>query len=101
MKNIIYICIGLSIVLMLCLFLPKVPKENRTINETELTVQDQYTVREFDGQIGIFNGNEKTPIEVFDTSVALLPKSDQELLEQGIIVSTPEELQRIIEDYTG
>lgn len=98
MKKIIFLCLGLSAVLLLCLFLPKT---NKAFQNESSTAKNTYTVREFDGQIAIFSDDSEIPVKVFDTSVSALPKSDRELLELGITVETPEELQRIIEDFTG
>ena len=98
MKKIIFLCLGLSAVLLLCLFLPKT---NTTFQNESSTAQNTYTVREFEGQIAIFADDSEIPVKVFDTSVATLPKSDRELLELGITVENTEELQRIIEDFTG
>ncbi|MCH5189959.1 MAG: BofC C-terminal domain-containing protein [Oscillospiraceae bacterium] len=98
MKKIIFLCLGLSAVLLLCLFLPKT---NNAFQNESSTAKNTYTVREFDGQIAIFSDDSEIPVKVFDTSVSALPKSDRELLELGITVETPEELQRIIEDFTG
>lgn len=101
MKNIIYLCVCLSLVLFICLNLPKANTENANNTSAEITVASKYTVKEYNGLIAIFTENESMPIQVFDTSVAQLPKSDRELLKLGIEVSTPDELQKIIEDYTG
>ena len=97
-KKIIFLCLGLSAVLLLCLFLPKT---NNYFQNESSTAQNTYTVREYEGQIAIFSDDGEMPVKVFDTSVSTLPKSDRELLELGITVENPEELQRIIEDLTG
>lgn len=98
MKKIIFLCLGLSAVLLLCLFLPKT---NTAFQNESSSAQNTYTVREYEGQIAIFSDDSEIPVKIFDTYVSALPKSDRELLELGITVETPEELQRIIEDFTG
>lgn len=98
MKKIIFLCLGLSAVLLLCIFLPS---RNTAFQNESLTVSDKYTVREYEGQIAVFSDGSEMPVKVFDTAVSALPKSDRELLELGITVETPEELQKIIEDFTG
>lgn len=98
MKKIIFLCLGLSAVLLLCIFLPS---RNTAPQNESLTVSDKYTVREYEGQIAVFSDSSEMPVKVFDTAVSALPKSDRELLELGITVETPEELQKIIEDFTG
>lgn len=101
MKNIIYICLGLTAVLMLCLIPAKTTEKSGENTTVQMTVQSRYTVREYEGQIGIFAEGGEMPVQVFDTAVFLLPESDRKLLEKGITVDTPEELQKIIEDFTG
>lgn len=98
MKKIIFLCLGFSAVLLLCLFLPKT---NKAFQNEFSSGPNTYTVREFEGQIAIFSDDSEMPVKVFDTSVSALPQSDRELLELGITVENPEELQRIIEDLTG
>lgn len=98
MKKIIFLCLGLSAVLLLCIFLPS--RNTATQNES-LTVSDKYTVREYEGQIAVFSDDNEMPVKVFDTSVSALPQYDREQLKLGITVETPEELQKLIEDFTG
>lgn len=98
MKKIIFLCLGLSAVLLLCLFLPS---RNTAPQNESLTVSDKYTVREYEGQIAVFSDGSEMPVKVFDTSVSALPQCDREQLKLGITVETPEELQKLIEDFTG
>lgn len=60
-----------------------------------------YTVQEYNGKIGVFRSNEKTPFQVIDLSPALLPPYDQAELEEGIPIRNESELQKILEDYTS
>lgn len=98
MKKIFFLCLGLFAVVLLCLNLPS---KNTDFQNESLTVASTYTVREYEGQIAIFSDDSDMPVKVFDTAVSVLPKSDRELLELGITVKTPEELQKLIEDFTG
>lgn len=101
MKNIIYICVGLSCILLLCLFLPKTSAEKISRSVESLTTSNTYTVKEYEGQVAVFSDDNDMPIKVFETSVSSLPECDRKLLSTGITVDSPEELQRIIEDFTG
>lgn len=98
MKKIFFLCLGLFAVVLLCLNLPS---ENTSFQNESLTVASTYTVREYEGQVAVFSDDSEMPVKVFDTAVSVLPKSDRELLELGITVDTPEELQKLIEDLTG
>ncbi len=60
-----------------------------------------YMVQEYNGKIGVFRNNEKTPFQVVDLSPALLPPYDQAALEEGIPIRNESELQRILEDYAS
>lgn len=71
------------------------------IAENPYIAEDYYTVQEYQGKIAVFKNNDKVPTDIFDAYVALLPAHDRELLEEGIVIQTPEELQKIIEDYTS
>lgn len=98
MKKIILLCLGLFAVVLLCIYLPT---NNIAPQSEELTVSEKYTVREYEGQVAVFSEDSELPVKVFDTSVSALPQCDRELLELGITVETPEELQKLIEDFTG
>ncbi len=60
-----------------------------------------YLVQEYDGKIGVFRYNEKTPFQIVDLSPAMLPPYDQAALKEGIPIRNENELQRILEDYTS
>lgn len=98
MKKIICLCAGLFAVILLCIYLPA---GNTATQNEQPTVSATYTLREYEGQIAVFSDDSEMPVKVFDTAVSALPKSDREQLELGITVKTPEELQKLIEDFTG
>lgn len=66
--------------------------EENIANENTL-----YTVKEYNGKIGIFENN--ALIYTLDKYVFTLPEYDKKLLSSGITVSTKEELYEIIEEY--
>lgn len=101
MKKIFFLCLGLFCVVLLCIYLPAKNTNQKTNDNTPFTVSNKYTVREYEGQVAVFSDDSEMPVKVFDTAVSVLPKSDRELLELGITVDTPEELQKLIEDLTG
>lgn len=71
-------------------------KENKYISPVEY-----YVLSEYQGKIAVFKNNDNIPINVFDTYISTLPLHDRTLIKEGIQVKTKEELQRLIEDYTG
>ena len=77
-------------------------------NITENNVQDVfeevtniektvYTVKEYNGKIGVYEN--EALIYTLDRHVFTLPEYDKKLLSSGIVVSTEEELYKIIEEY--
>ncbi|WP_195984389.1 hypothetical protein [Clostridium sp. D33t1_170424_F3] len=60
---------------------------------------ETYTVRSYQGHIGIFLNDSQFPYDEIDVAVVTLPEADQTLLEQGILVTTREQLNQLIEDY--
>ncbi len=60
---------------------------------------DVYTVKEYEGEIGVFHNEETAPYRRLDVNVSSLPEADQELLKEGIKVYSTEKLKSIIEDY--
>ena len=70
---------------------------------TEIVIEEFYVARENDGRIGIFrsrNGDE-TFLYNIDTHVRTLPEADQELLRNGVVLRTREELTMFEEDFSS
>lgn len=61
----------------------------------------QYILREYDGKLAVYKAGESTPSRILDMETRLLPSYDQGLLRAGIEVSSPEELNQLLEDYTS
>lgn len=60
---------------------------------------DLYTVKEYQGIIGVFHNSDMIPYQEIRVEVASLPKKDQELLKKGIQVYSKDKLNSVIEDY--
>jgi len=60
---------------------------------------DVYTVKEYEGHIGVFLNDDTVPYQEIDVDVSALPEADQVLLKDGIKVYSTEKLNSIIEDY--
>ncbi len=81
-------------------FTSNAPSSQESGNLPAMTSQqDSYLVRTYDGKIGIFKNEEKSPFEIIDVDVSSLPQTDQLLLATGIEADSTAELQRIREDY--
>ncbi len=58
-----------------------------------------YVVKNFNGNIAVFEGNNEKPFKITDVSIKDLPYADQELLLNGIFATKISEVNQILEDY--
>lgn len=58
-------------------------------------------LRAWEGRLAVFRPAQATPTEVHEVFLQTLPSAEQQLLQAGIPVYSEEELQRLLEDYTG
>ncbi len=88
-------------------FFGKLAEKNEvdnTVTETSVvsqTLSSVYLLKEYDGNLAVFENGSSEPAEVFSVAVSSFPEADRTLLETGIVVHSKAELQRLIEDYTG
>ncbi len=82
---------------------PSTSQEN--LSEPESTIssavsaQNRYTIRTYQGHIGVFLNDEQTPYREINVTLNTLPEEDRKLLEQGITANTAAEVQILLEDY--
>ena len=69
--------------------------EYSTDNETELI-----TVMEYNGKIGLFKDDEKSPFSVINVYTFILPEYDKAILKTGFKVERTG-IESVIQDYTG
>ena len=73
--------------------------ESEGDSETEKTEPSvTYMVKEHEGRVGIYENGELAYL--LDVYTKTLPKSDRDLLKEGIMAYSKAELKKIIEDYT-
>lgn len=60
-----------------------------------------YTLGVWEGQLAVFQGDNAFPQQLYEVSVAALPRVEQERLKNGIAVENEAELLRLLEDYTS
>lgn len=60
-----------------------------------------YTVREYNGKIGVFARGSNVLQETLNVRVSELPILDRERLNSGIVAQNDEQLCKIIEDFDG
>ena len=74
--------------------------ENTNAGEISEEGEVSWTVKEYFGKIGIFTDDGKL-IKTLEVYTKTLPKTDRDLLREGIVVTSYEALESLIEDYTG
>lgn len=77
--------------------------EKRNTDPTAVTqsVENKFTLADYNGRLAIFEKGSEKPIEVFEIQTSSLPEQDKEKLKTGIYASSYEELLRLTEDYTS
>ncbi len=83
-----------SAIILLFAFSIRVPEEPSA-------AAPMYSIREYQGQLAIFEQGQETPLRIIDMDIALLPLYDQALLQSGIDAADEQELRRLLEDYTS
>ena len=80
----------------------KTPSEapSEPMAKTMIAEKHRYIMREFEGQIAVFN-EDGTVYNFYEVNVSLLPEYDQKLLKSGIEIVGEDELRARIEDYTS
>ncbi len=58
-------------------------------------------LREWDGRLALFKGDDTEPAEVYDVTVAALPTEEQERLREGIVIESEEMLASLLDNYTS
>lgn len=77
--------------------------DNGNIDHSAVTqsVENKFTLADYNGRLAIFESGSEKPIEVFEIQTSSLPEQDKEKLIVGISASSYEELLRLTEDYTS
>ena len=79
------------------------PNNTSSQENSEITAMtsrsNTYTVKEYEGHIGVFYNNESIPYQEIDVEISSLPEADRQLLKKGIKVTDTNKLNGIIEDY--
>lgn len=93
-------CFVLLCVLISVIAIPMLNKSSTASNtETEIPNNSlSYIVKDFNGNIAVFEENSDKPFKVTEVCTNTLPKIDQERLMDGIIVNSQLELNTLLED---
>lgn len=80
---------------------PAAQEPTAVTTETSASTSVKYVLRIWDGRLGMFRGDSEIPYNELDMPLSLLSDYDRELLAQGIITETEEEMRALIEDITS
>ncbi len=69
--------------------------------KADTTPAPMYTIREWKGQVAVFEGEQPYPKQVYDMPVSGLPPELQQRLTEGVPIYSDMELSILLEDYTG
>ena len=75
-------------------------KQDKPSPEESTVAAAVYTVKSVDGKIAIFD-HSGALVRTLNVAVATLPRADREQLAVGIVINGEEELNALIEDYSG
>ena len=92
---VISIALLLAAVILWVLFRFVLPAEGRYARPPA------YTIREWQGQVAVFEGDQPFPRQVFDVYVEALPPEIQQRVRQGVPAEDEARLSVLLEDYTG
>lgn len=91
------LCIALTASAIRIIDIEKVKKQKV---QNEVPQEIVYTVKDYNGKIAVFERDESSPIEVFDTPLTNeLPINDQKKLKEGIKAFSEKELTFLLQDY--
>ena len=77
------------------------PVQRESGQEEVTAPEGGYLVKEYEGKVAVFVGEEETPGMVLDLYVQYLPPYDQQQLKQGVPVDDYPALVRLLEDYAS
>lgn len=94
-------CFIFACVLLLIFLNPFGNKNNEKAADHERNVKPGlvYIVKDYGGNIAVFEEGKDKPFRITDVPVDELPDADKELLEKGLTANNQEELNLILEDY--
>lgn len=108
--NMIYMCLAaltLSGVIMLTSIAYSAKGEKAMANEVEYTeteiseVSEGYVLKAYNGELAVFRENSEKPYRMLGVDISTFSDYDRQLLSEGILADSQQELNSLIEDYTS
>ncbi len=77
----------------------KTTGDNKKADSDKTTVSFEYTVKEFNGRVAVFEYGEILPFQILDCPISSLPQSEADKIITGIDIANEQQLQNLIEAY--
>jgi len=94
----IILCLMITVTITaICLSVPT----NQTEAESSSSdlLKPKYILSDFEGNLAIYEGNNKAPLEILDVKTDSLPERDIERIKMGIYADSLSEIISLAEDY--
>ncbi len=102
---------GVCCIIVIFLFIISISIPSKSLNDEDIIIKDNYsqtdadvktyTLKEYNNNLGVFENDEINPTQIIEVDLTALPAYDQEILAQGIRVSSKKDLRQLIEDYSS
>ena len=92
----VLLCVATSLITI-----PVINQKSTDFNNTQVDTPNislSYIVKDFNGNVAVYEANASVPFRVTEVSISTLPKVDQERLQEGIAVANQTELNTLLED---
>ena len=94
----LFLCVG-AIFFFCNSLAPEHTEKAAEIQKVETPVSQSYLIKEWEGNIAVFEEGNDTPFRTTTVALNELPPADRDLLTKGISAASQEELNTILEDY--
>ena len=94
-------CIVTTCIITSFVVLPTIKSSSDSNTESASNTSSSliYIVKNFNGNIAVYESGQDIPFKVTDVPVNSLSYTDQEIIKSGILVNSKTELVKILEDY--
>lgn len=92
----VLLCVATSLIAIPVINQKATDSNNAQVDTPNISLS--YIVKDFNGNVAVFEANASAPFRVTEVSISTLPKADQERLREGIAVADQTELSTLLED---
>ncbi len=92
----VLLCVATSLIAIPVINQKATDSNNDQVDTPNISLS--YIVKDFNGNVAVFEADASAPFRVTEVSISTLPKADQERLQEGIAVADQAELNTLLED---